>query len=349
MILRGLISALALLVILFIGFSYRVSKPIFSEVRGEYTPEIAARADALTFARTRTALILVSKHLEGSIRGVNLTAIYGHEATQSLITLVNRYGLDGIAKQEGEEEVFALSDLLLPVHYQGPHIAVGTNFKEHADEIYHDDPPFLFPKLVTATGWNADVPYVSRLDYEAELCLFPLEDIAAGVALPTMGLVLCNDFTDRWTLVTQIDLDQPMGLTGFPAGKGCEGCLPTGYLAVVPRSGEFYLSIELSLYVNDVLRQRYSMEDMIWPAGRIVDEAFAQSDAKYMKGDQAVSLLPAGRIAQGSLILAGTAAGVIFKPANIWYHGFYLQDADVVRTEATFLGHMSNRIRKEIP
>jgi hypothetical protein len=35
---------------------------------------------------------------------------------------------------------------------------------------------------------------------------------------------------------------------------------------------------------------------------------------------------------------------VIFKPANIWNQGFYLQAGDVVRTEATYLGHLENRV-----
>jgi hypothetical protein len=31
--------------------------------------------------------------------------------------------------------------------------------------------------------------------------------------------------------------------------------MPTGYLVVVPRARDFYLSLNLSLYVNDELRQ----------------------------------------------------------------------------------------------
>jgi len=42
--------------------------------------------------------------------------------------------------------------------------------------------------------------------------------------------------------------------------------------------------------------------------------------------------------------LTGTGAGVLFKPLNIWGQQFYLQPGDVVRTQATYLGHLTNTI-----
>jgi 2-keto-4-pentenoate hydratase/2-oxohepta-3-ene-1,7-dioic acid hydratase in catechol pathway len=36
---------------------------------------------------------------------------------------------------------------------------------------------------------------------------------------------------------------------------------------------------------------------------------------------------------------------VLFKPLNIWGQQFYLQPGDVVRTQATYLGHLTNRIQ----
>lgn len=49
-------------------------------------------------------------------------------------------------------------------------------------------------------------------------------------------------------------------------------------------------------------------------------------------------------IAPVTLVLTGTAAGVLFKPANIWSQGFYLQAGCVVRTEATYLGHLETQL-----
>jgi len=174
--------------------------------------------------------------------------------------------------------------------------------------------------------------------------MFPLADVESADLLPQFGLVLCNDFTDRWTLLKEVDLGEPLGLTGFASGKSCEKCLPTGYLVVVPRASDFYLSLNLSLYVNDELRQQFSMADVILPIEEIVSQAFRNQNADYRKGDEPVSLLPLGLIPGSTLILTGTAAGVLFKPANIWNQGFYLQPGDVVRTEATYLGHLENTV-----
>jgi 2-keto-4-pentenoate hydratase/2-oxohepta-3-ene-1,7-dioic acid hydratase in catechol pathway len=347
--LKVTVIALIVLVLAFVGFSFYVSRPVVEGTRGSFEPTIADRADALTFARTGEALILVTRHTGDAVIGVNLTDLFGQEATADLISFVANVDQAALPDVAVVGERFPLDELVMPLAHAYPSVAVGTNFKEHAEEIYSDDPPFLFPKLVAAGHWNDSVPFVPRLDFEAELCMFPLSDIASAdsqnaSSLPPFGLVLCNDFTDRWTLLQELDLGQPFGLTGFASGKGCDGCLPTGYLVVVPSSPEFYLSLDLSLYVNDELKQQFSMSDVILPIEAIIAQAFASQDADYRRGDEPVSLLPHGEIPRGTLILTGTAAGVLFKPVNIWNQGFYLQAGDVVRTEATYLGHLENTV-----
>jgi len=331
----------------FVGFSFYVSQPVVEGVRGDFEPEIAARADALTFARARQGLILVTGHAGDAVLGVNLTGLFGEAATADLIDFVANVDPAMLPDVNAAVDRFPLDELMMPLSYTYPSIAAGTNFKEHAEEIYSDDPPFLFPKLAAAGSWNEGVPFLLRLDFEAELCMFPLSDIINADASPPYGLVLCNDFTDRWTLVSELDLGAPFGLTGFASGKGCMKCLPTGYLVVIPNAPDFYLSLGLSLYVNDELRQQFRMEDVILPIEAIVSEAFEHQHDDYRKGDEPVSLLPHGRIPRGTLILTGTAAGVLFKPLNLWRQGFYLQPGDVVRTEATYLGHLENTVEAE--
>ena len=73
-------------------------------------------------------------------------------------------------------------------------------------------------------------------------------------------------------------------------------------------------------------------------------KALTDAEVPYQKGADTVLLLPGNEISKNSLILTGTGAGVLFKPLNIWGQHFYLQRGDVVRTEATYLGHLSNRI-----
>ncbi len=331
----------------FVGFSYYVSQPAVDGSRGSFEPVIADRSDALTLARTANDLVLVTQHEKDAVRGVNLTRLFGETATSDLIAFVANLDDTRLPDADVPTESFPLDELMMPIAYRYPAVAAGTNFKEHAEEIYSDDPPFLFPKLARAGNWNEAVWFVPRLDFEAELCMFPLSDIDDPDVLPGFGLVLCNDFTDRWTLISELKLSQPLGLTGFASGKGCETCLPTGYLVVIPRSPDFYLSIEVSLFVNDELRQRFSMKDVILPIEGIVSETFRNQNADYRKGDESVALLPHGNLPKGTPILTGTAAGVIFKPANIWHQGFYLQRGDVVRTEATYLGHLENTVASE--
>jgi len=113
---------------------------------------------------------------------------------------------------------------------------------------------------------------------------------------------------------------------------------------VVPESPDFYLSLSLSLYVNEQLRQRFDMREIILPLDEIVSQALDQFDLDYQKGTETITLLPEKVIPQGTLILTGTAAGVIFKPLNIWNQGFYLKQGDIVRTQADFLGYLENEV-----
>ena len=329
---------------IFVAFSFYVSQPVFDATRGLFAPTIADRSYALTFARTEDALILVSQHNGDALKGIDLTELYGREVTEDLVDFLETFD-DSALPDELTERIFALDDLIMPLEYQTPSVAAGTNFIEHAEEIYSDDPPFLFPKLTPPGNWNESVPFVPRLDFEAEVCLFPLDDIdEKHQSLPTLGIVLCNDFTDRLTLIKEIDLGGPLGLTGFAAGKGCERCLPTGYLVVIPKSADFYRRIEVSLYVNDALKQRFNMDEMILLPRDMIATALTSNETRYSKGTQQIALLPENEIPDSTLLLTGTGAGVLFKPANIWRQGFYLQDGDTVRTEATFLGHLSNQV-----
>ena len=344
---RILIPALLVLGALLAAFALytrAASAPLFDEPRGPFAPRIAPVDEALTFARSRDRLLLVTDQDDRVVRGRDLTAHLGPDRTADLLALYRELGFDGVSSLRAPEVEIPLAALRNPVDYRGPHVAAGTNFKAHAEEVHLDDPPCLFPKRVEATGWNADVPYTDRLDYEAELCMIPLDDIVSPDSEVEYALVLCNDFTDRWTLVRDIDLSGPLGRTGFPTGKGCPGCLVTGYLVVIPRDPDFHRSLELQLFVEDALRQRFVMDQMILSIDDIVAQAFAEADAPFAYGDEFVSLLPAGRIPAGTLVLTGTAAGIAFKPVNIWSQRFYLQPGDVVRTEGRFLGHLENRV-----
>ena len=342
--LKKLIAGLVLIAGCFIGISYYVSMPVVDGVFEDQAVSIADPSQALTFARTDTALILVIAHDGDSLSGINLTAIHGNDITKDIFSFLEMVDTSSLRQTEAMLEAFSIDELIQPANYSSPSVAAGTIFREHAEEVYSDDPPFLFPKLVEAGSWNQTVPFVSRLDFEAEICAFPLGTIRPDEPRPGFGFVLCNDFTDRWSLVREIDLDEPLGRTGFATGKGCDGCLPTGYLVVIPQDPDFYRSISAELFVNDRRLQAFGLSEMILSLDEIVDKALNDADLLYQQGDNAVPLLPSGHIPKGTLILTGTGAGVFFKPLNIWGQQFYLQAGDVVRTQATYLGHLNNRI-----
>ncbi|MEM6709838.1 MAG: fumarylacetoacetate hydrolase family protein [Pseudomonadota bacterium] len=339
--------ALVLTIIAIAGaiYTWRVSKPLFTERYDDDTAQIVADANvALTFARSADALIRVLAHDGDTVHGINLTAAFGTERTADLIALYEELGYDGLAAVEAEAVTVHTADLGQPVDYRYPYVAVGTNYAEHAEEVMVDDPPFLFPKLARASAWNAQVPFTKRLDYEIELGVVPLRDIRSATDDVPFGLVLCNDYTDRWTLVRQLKFKEPMGTTGFADAKGKSGFLPTGYLFVIPKSRDYLNGLQHRLWLNGGLRQRFTAGEMILKVEEIVTQTLELKDRPHQSQNGPVPLLHQDTIPAGTLILTGTAAGVIFKPANIWLQTIYLQKNDVVRAQADGLGQLLNRI-----
>ena len=88
--LRALVVSFAVLFMAFIGASYWVSKPQVEGERGTFAPVIAEVSDALTFARTAKALILVTGHSGDGVTGIDLTSIYGEALTADLSIFLER-------------------------------------------------------------------------------------------------------------------------------------------------------------------------------------------------------------------------------------------------------------------
>ena len=220
-------------------------------------------------------------------------------------------------------------------------IAAGANYRGHADEIGHEGLPFLFPKLSAPVTWDSNVTQGYRLDYEVELCAIPLADYIEG-AEPELGYLLCNDFTDRWLLVRDIDQDGPMGLTGFAFGKGGETRMPLGPLLVIPKDPDFYQHLELSLYVDGELRQKTSAGAMIWKPADIFQRALRGCRESYQVPNGSVSLTGCDRIPAGTVVLTGTPAGVMFNVATIWAPWAYLRPGQRILSYGTYLGSLDN-------
>jgi 2-keto-4-pentenoate hydratase/2-oxohepta-3-ene-1,7-dioic acid hydratase in catechol pathway len=344
---------LVLLLLALLVATWRLSQPKFEEsLRGDPLDSlvIAPPAAALTLARVETGagprVVLVARGAGGRLEVVDLEAAFG----QPFRDAVEAFAVLGFEALERTVDAAAtlrvsVADLTLPLDLSDRHIAAGTNFRAHAEEVGRDEGPFLFPKLSRATPWNAEVPARRRLDYEAELCAVTLTPHTA-LRPARLGYLLCNDFTDRWTLVRDIDLDAPMGTTGFPDAKGGEGMLPVGFLLLIPRDADaFYRDLTLELYVNGSLRQRALGGQMIWSPAQIASRALEDCDVAYHRRDGSIGLTDCAAIPPRTLLLTGTPGGVMFHPLTLWSAGAYLGPGDEVITLASHLGVLRNRVR----
>jgi len=202
---------------------------------------------------------------------------------------------------------------------------------------------------VAPTRWTSPVPAAARLDYEVELCFVTLRPLAAAEDPSAFGVLLCNDFTERWTLAKGMLGPGEMGTRGFADAKSRPGFLPVGPFLVVPRELERFLAgVTLELWVNGSLRQRASAQDMIWKLPALVERAFAWRERELRYAGGTVSLLPDGRsLPARTLVLSGTPGGVVFRPSNLWRGGLYLQPGDEVVARASGLGALRNRVASE--
>ena len=160
--LRLLVGAFALLFVGFIGASYWVSKPQVEGERGTFAPMIAEFSEALTFARTAKALVLVTGHSGDGVMGIDLTSIYGEALTADLSTFLERVTPLEAASSVSAASHYQLDQLISPIAFTKPSLAAGTNFREHASEVYSNDPPFLFPELTQPGSWADAVPAAPR-------------------------------------------------------------------------------------------------------------------------------------------------------------------------------------------
>jgi 2,4-didehydro-3-deoxy-L-rhamnonate hydrolase len=346
-------AALVALVAAGMLLSVVVSRPQFDErldrARLSEVP-IAALDEALTFARYRRSrdlrLLLVTRYEGDRVTGADLG-----EIAEDALRLFREKGYDGIRQLAvtAPKVTVPVADLDLPFDARAENVGIGTNYPEHAREAGLDGQPFVFPKIALPTPFASTVAkQQSRLlDYEAELGLVALDDMAPGRPPATMGMVLCNELTDRWALVRNMRRGTEMGTTGFADGKSREGFAVLGPLLVIPRDlRTFYRRIELRLWVNGGLRQRDSAGSMVWPPQRILDEVFRRAGTAFHYKDSTLPLLPSGKLRAGTVIFTGTPSGVIFKPLNLWNPWVYLQPGDEVAIRADFLGSIVNRIEQ---
>ena len=103
----------------------------------------------------------------------------------------------------------------MPVDLRAVHAAVATNYPEHADEAKVKSGPFMFAKIAQPSASRAAIPASkSLLDCEVELCFVTLAPLQAAAGAKG-GLILCNDVTDRATLLRGVDTNNTASGKGF--------------------------------------------------------------------------------------------------------------------------------------
>ncbi|MFN2377260.1 MAG: fumarylacetoacetate hydrolase family protein [Candidatus Binatia bacterium] len=299
-------------------------EPAFDESIAEGEERTVAITDpdvALTFARIRTPgglhLLAVTSWQDDRIEAVDLSASLSLADSDPVSLFLergyNRLRDDVVGAPDAARISIAAADLVLPLDFGGHHIAVGTNYAEHADDA-GTTRPFLFPKMVEPTPWTGEVSTGGGLlDYEVELALVPLEPLAPGQSPRHLGLILSNDFTDRETLVRALDPDDVESGKGFTPGKSFPGFLPVGSLLVVPRDYRaFAASLELRLFVGDRLRQRALVSEMVWNVDEVISQVLARKGVRWDHRGQQVALFEGEAIPARTLVLTGTPHGTVF-------------------------------------
>lgn len=220
--------------------------------------------------------------------------------------------------------------LLPPVTHPQKYLAIGMNYKAHAEEAARNGVPIpksqlWFNKQVSCLNgpYQAiEMPRVSdKLDYEAELGVVigkrcrhvSVEDAPSVVA----GYLICNDVSVR---------DWQMRSPTFTLGKSFDTHGPIGPWLVTADDVADPHNLMMRCWVNGELRQQTNTGDMI-----------------YNIWEQIAYLSTVMTLEPGDILATGTPAGVGvgFDPKR------FLKVGDVVKIEVEGLGYIENAVVAE--
>lgn len=221
-------------------------------------------------------------------------------------------------------------ELEAPLHDPQKFLAIGMNYRKHADEarlagIPIPESQLWFNKQVSCIhGPYAPVvkPDVSeKMDYEIELGVVIGKRCrhvkACEAAAVIAGYLIVNDVSAR---------DWLHKSPTFTLGKSFDTHGPIGPWITTADEIDDPLKLEMKLYVNEELRQHSLTGDMIY-------DIYAQIE--YLS--TVMTLEP------GDILATGTPSG-IGAPS-----GRFLQPGDVMRLEIEKLGFIENRVVAETP
>lgn len=217
------------------------------------------------------------------------------------------------------------AELHAPLHGPRAVVAVGLNYRKHADEVAWEAPPtpLLFAKWPSSlSGPFDDIPVDSALtkqvDYEVELAAVigrTTRDVSVDDALDHItGYAVANDVSAR---------DIQSAESQWTRAKSFDGFCPVGPWITTADEVPDPQVLTLSCSVNGDTRQHASTSQMIHSVAKLV--AYVSRGTTLQPGD---------------LILTGTPAGVAMAAADPQW----LTAGDVVRSEVEGLGHLENTV-----
>jgi 2-keto-4-pentenoate hydratase/2-oxohepta-3-ene-1,7-dioic acid hydratase in catechol pathway len=285
---------------------------------------LAPIATAHTFAQTRqgdaVSTLLVLALSGDRITALDLSAASGLYSADAF-DVINRFTaaeLDALAAQARDTRSYALTAL----RGVGPrglaHIAAGTNYPAHGEEVGIDD-AFLFPKLSQATGPRTTIVAAPGvlLDYEVEVCARFDREIRsmADFDAARKGLFLCGDFSDRAAMMRNLNLRDIRSGDGFADAKSGPDRFPAGPFLVVPRDWRPFLAgVVIDTHVDGQRRQHANAGDMIKDLRTIVQETLdAATTRTWSFQGGRIAMTPRPAIGTDSAILTGTGDGVVFQ------------------------------------
>ncbi len=286
--------------------------------------EIAPLEEAVTVAQFLSddgemITMLVTAYDEGLVSGIDLANI-GAPRLENPFAVLESINHDQLAAAVRNQEDLLRVDIsrLAPAGPRGDwHIAVGTNFPEHAEEAASES-VFLFPKFGTATPSRTTVaaPADGLLDYEVELCMRFDRPITTLIDFDTAakGLFLCADFTERTALLQLADQDDLDSGFGFTDAKSGVGYFPTGPFLVIPRDwASFVANVRMTTEVNGEPRQDARGGEMIMDFRELSEKALSDmSEPRFFYKGNFYKLAPKTSIAADMTLMSGTSEGVIF-------------------------------------
>jgi len=217
----------------------------------------------------------------------------GLDAVRSTVAAAERRGADALLASGAASRLDAVR-LLPPIRQPGKVIALGLNYRAHAEESEMATPaaPEVFTKYATSfigAGATIEIPEISeQVDYEIELGVVigaPAKSVSVSEALAHVA---------GYTIVNDVSIRDYQNLTSqWTVGKSFDRSSPVGPWIVTADEIPDPQRLELELSVNGEVLQAASTSTMIFSVAEIVSRL-----------SRVMTLLP------GDLIATGTPAGV---------------------------------------